>query len=573
MSAGLNVLITLKDMFSAGMGKIGNSTNQQQKRLQKLNKEMQQLKKSMVSGTAGFMKAGLGLMGVSTALDSLSSIAGEAMGNYALQAKAEGQVLGSLRKSMDGMDASAIDAMSDSYKNLASELQGVGVIGDEVTLTGMAKLTAMGMKPEDVKAITPYVQDLAVKLHGVDVNAENFAQTSQDVANAINKGSLKAFQNMGLQVTETEQKQFKAMNTTERTAYLQQKLAKEIGGTNKKMAETPAGKQAQSLNSYGDALEAIGKPLYELKGNIQGALIKPMGWLAEKIPIAVEWFTTLASTIGGYFAPVLEMLGLDESAKEWEFWGDIIGNVFNEIGFVIGVVAKVIAGTIAVLIGIFVALGKIIYTIGTLAYDAFGLFINALKWLYDSVVEYMANVKSYISDTIDNVVQIITGIGKILYGFFTGDWSTAWSGCLDVFTGVVNQIKLMWDNTVGWLIDGATNAVNKIKSIFSTASTEQSMAESKANDYKYGTLGSGFATGTSYFKGGFTHINENHRGELVKLPNGSQIVPHDLSKQMLGGKTININVNVAGNVIGNDDFYNECGNAIYNKLRDALGNV
>ena len=560
-------------MFSASMGKIGNSTNQQQKRLQKLNKEMEQLKKSMISGTTGFMKAGLGLMGVSTALDSISSIASEAMGNYALQAKAEGQVVGALRKSMDGMDASAIDAMSDSYKNLASELQGVGVIGDEVTLTGMAKMTNMGMKPEDVKAMTPYVQDLAVKLHGVDVNAENYAQTSQDVANAINKGSLKAFQNMGLQVTETEQKQFKAMNTTERTAYLQNKLAKEVGGANKAMANTPAGKQAQSLNSYGDALEAIGKPLYELKGTIQGALIKPMGWLAEKIPIAVEWFTTLASTIGGYFTPVLEMLGLDESAKQWEFWGNIIGNVFNEIGFVIGVVAKFIAGTIAVVIGIFVALGKIVFTIGQIAYTAFGLFIDGLVWLYDSVVEYMASVRDYISDTIDNVVQIITGIGKILIGFFTGDWSTAWDGCLDVFTGVVNQIKLMWDNTVGWLIDGATNAVNKIKSIFSTASTEQAMAESKANNYKYGTLGSGFATGTSYFKGGFTHINENHRGELVKLPNGSQIIPHDLSRQMLGGKTVNINVNVQGNVIGNDDFYNECGNAIYNQLRDALGNV
>lgn len=563
---GLNAIITLKDMFSASMGKIGNSTNQQQKRLQKLNKEMQQLKSSMVSGTAGFMKAGLGLMGVSTALDSLSSIASEAMGNYALQAKAEGQVLGSLRKSMEGMDASAVDAMSDSYKNLASELQGVGVIGDEVTLTGMAKMTNMGMNPEAVKAMTPYVQDLAVKLHGVDVNAENFAQTSQDVANAINKGSLKAFQNMGLQVTEAEQKQFKAMNTTERTAYLQQKLAKEVGGANQAIANTPAGKQAQAMNSYGDALEAVGKPLYELKGNIQGALIAPMGWLAEKIPIAVEWFTTLASTIGGYFAPVLEMLGLDESAKEWKFWGDIIGTVFNEIGFVIGVVVKAIAGTIAVLIGMFVALGKIGYTIG-------GLLVDAFKWIYDEIVDCLINVYEYISDTISNVTQVITGIGKILQGFFTGDWSMVWDGCLDVFTGVVNQIKLMWDNTVGWLIDGATNAVNKIKSIFSTASTEQSMAESKANNYKYGTLGSGFATGTSYFKGGFTHINENNRGELVKLPNGSQVIPHDLSKQMLGGKTVNINVNVQGNVIGNDDFYNECGNAIYNHLRDALGNV
>lgn len=569
MSAGLNVLITLKDMFSASMGKIGNSTNQQTKRLQKLKKEMNQLKGSMMSGTAGFMKAGLGLMGVSTALDSLSSLASEAMGNYALQAKAEGQVVTSLRKSMEGMDTSAIDAMSDSYKNLASELQGVGVIGDEVTLTGMATMTNLGMKPEDVKSLTPLVQDLAVKMNGVNVNAENFAETSKMVGNAINKGSLKAFQAQGISVTEDEQKMFKAMSTAERTAYLQNKLAKAVGGTNKAMANTPAGKQAQAMNSYGDALEAVGKPLYQLKGVIQGALIAPMNWLAEKIPIAVEWFTTLASTIGGYFVPILESLGISESAKEWEFWGDIIGTVFNEVGYIIGVVAKAIGLAIAGIVYVIVQLGKIIYNICS------GI-VSAWQGMVDLVIPILQYWANHVTNIFMSVWNIIDGVIKLVVGVLVGDWATAWQGAGEVFDGVMGLMRVAWDSTFGLIINGLSILGDKLvefknKLTGGMSDYNQAVDNAKAGDYAHGTLG--FATGTSYFKGGYTHINENNRGELVKLPNGSQIVPHDLSKQLLGGNNVSININVQGNVIGNEDFYNECGNAIYNHLRDALGNV
>ena len=82
------------------------------------------------------------------------------------------------------------------------------------------------------------------------------------------------------------------------------------------------------------------------------------------------------------------------------------------------------------------------------------------------------------------------------------------------------------------------------------------------------------ALGTSYFGGGSTYVNEGNRGELVNLPSGSQIVPHDLAvKQMSGSQNINISINVQGNVIANEDFYNECGRVITKRLKTALANM
>lgn len=79
------------------------------------------------------------------------------------------------------------------------------------------------------------------------------------------------------------------------------------------------------------------------------------------------------------------------------------------------------------------------------------------------------------------------------------------------------------------------------------------------------------ATGTNYFEGGWTHVNENG-GEIMNLPNGTQIIPHDISQKMTGGYTVNCPVTIQGNVIGNEDFVNYVGNAISSRVHLAISN-
>lgn len=81
------------------------------------------------------------------------------------------------------------------------------------------------------------------------------------------------------------------------------------------------------------------------------------------------------------------------------------------------------------------------------------------------------------------------------------------------------------------------------------------------------------ATGTTYFQGGLTSVNENG-GEIMNLPNGTQIIPHDISQKMASeGNNVTVNVNVAGNVIGNQDFIDQVGDAISNRVSLALANM
>lgn len=83
---------------------------------------------------------------------------------------------------------------------------------------------------------------------------------------------------------------------------------------------------------------------------------------------------------------------------------------------------------------------------------------------------------------------------------------------------------------------------------------------------------SGHATGTSYFAGGWTRINERG-GEILNLPGGTQIIPHDVSERMVGGPSIKVYVTVQGNVIGNQAYAQELGDTIVARILRALRNT
>lgn len=83
---------------------------------------------------------------------------------------------------------------------------------------------------------------------------------------------------------------------------------------------------------------------------------------------------------------------------------------------------------------------------------------------------------------------------------------------------------------------------------------------------------SGNALGTSYWKGGYTQVNERG-GEIMNLPSGTQIIPHDISRKVVEGRSVNVNVTIAGNVIGNKEYADEMGDVIVQKLLAAMDNV
>lgn len=82
----------------------------------------------------------------------------------------------------------------------------------------------------------------------------------------------------------------------------------------------------------------------------------------------------------------------------------------------------------------------------------------------------------------------------------------------------------------------------------------------------------GNAMGTPYWRGGLTRVNERG-GEIMNLPSGTQIIPHDVSVKAAGGRSVTVNVNIQGNVIGNREYTEQVGEYVGRKVLAALGNT
>lgn len=89
----------------------------------------------------------------------------------------------------------------------------------------------------------------------------------------------------------------------------------------------------------------------------------------------------------------------------------------------------------------------------------------------------------------------------------------------------------------GSVLDGSKSAKEAIgdllKQIAQAQLTEAFRGLAGSGGGFFGWLGGllGYADGTRNFPGGFARINERG-GEIVRLPSGSQVIPHDISKRM-----------------------------------------
>lgn len=267
-----------------------------------IDKATQSLK-TMDSGLKGSLgslkqfKGALGGLAVIGIGKSLLDFADKAESAYKVQWLAEKSINDALYSNMTarGESQKSIDSEVKSYKELASSLQKVGVIGDEVTLSGMGVMTQMGLTAEQVKDMTPLIQDLAVKQYGLNVSTDEYKQTSQSVANMVNMGKL-TLQNYGVQVSDVERKQFKAMSQSERYAFVMKKLKNSVAGTNEEMAKTASGKIIQMNNNIGDATEKIGQLVTQIKGNLATAF-------APVIEEATGAFQEFMDILNGVTAP------------------------------------------------------------------------------------------------------------------------------------------------------------------------------------------------------------------------------------------------------------------------------
>ena len=195
--------------------------------------------------------------------------------------------------------------------------------------------------------------------------------------------------------------------------------------------------------------------------------------------------------------------------------------------------------------------------IGTAFSGAFNKVKNAAK----TALEWVASKLSWLNDKIESI-PILGSLYKGAKGVL-GD-AIEWVD--NATTG--NRSGTSTGTTQTTTRSKTTTTAGPVKTTTSTTTTVPKPTPSSLLSLP----GLGKATGTPYWRGGYTRVNE-HGGEIMNLPSGTQIIPHDVSVKAAGGRSVTVNVNIQGNVIGNREFTEQVGAYVGRKVLAALGNT
>lgn len=173
------------------------------------------------------------------------------------------------------------------------------------------------------------------------------------------------------------------------------------------------------------------------------------------------------------------------------------------------------------------------------------------------------------------VILLIEGaiaVGVLLYK----NWDTVKAKAGEVWTSIKTAFGGIRDSITG----AFSAAKNKVAGFFSWLDQKIESVPILGSIYKGGKNAvswiadrlDGNAMGTPYFSGGLTRVNERG-GEIMNLPSGTQIIPHDVSVKAAGGRSVTVNINIQGNLIGNREYTEQVGEYVGRKVLAALGNT
>ena len=179
------------------------------------------------------------------------------------------------------------------------------------------------------------------------------------------------------------------------------------------------------------------------------------------------------------------------------------------------------------------------------------------------------------ANPIGAVILLIEGaiaVGVLLYknwdtvkaksGEVWNSIKTAFGSIRDSITGAFSAAKEKVAGFFSWL-DQKIESVPILGSIYKGGKNAVSWVADHLD---------GNAMGTPYWRGGLTRVNERG-GEIMNLPSGTQIIPHDVSVKAAGGRSVTVNVTIQGNVIGNREYTEQVGEYVGRKVLAALGNT
>lgn len=247
--------------------------------------------------------------------------------------------------------------------------------------------------------------------------------------------------------------------------------------------------------------ETVGPFLIGLWNQIKAAFLGAWSQIQPAIVVLMASFSRLKDVISGGINSVL--LALQPA--------------FNAINQIINIILSLGSSISGVLMPILQLLTIFLGSV----------FITALVIAANVITNSIITAINIATAVITGFLGVLNGIITFITGVFTGNWEMAWQGIVKVFDSIFSTITGIVDSVLSGIKANINSVIDGINSIQFTV---PDFIPGFGGQTFEGLNIPKFARGTENFTGGPAIINEQG-GEIVDLPSGTRVIPHDKSIQ------------------------------------------
>ena len=246
MAKEVSFLIKIHD--DGGAKRVTANAEEMGRVIRSVQNEAERLKRDVLT----WSEAAQAVSVLQNAIGELQGVFKDLTEAYQVQLVAETQLETIMRQRMNSTDEEI-----QHIKNLCSAQQELGVIGDEVQLSGAQQMATFLKQKESLDVLIPAMNNLIAQQNGL--NATN--QDAVGIGNMMGKamqGQTAVLQRVGITFDEAQAHVLQYGTESERAAMLAEVITANVGNMNAELAKTDAGKQKQLENTLGDIKEKLG---------------------------------------------------------------------------------------------------------------------------------------------------------------------------------------------------------------------------------------------------------------------------------------------------------------------------
>lgn len=451
MAGKSTISITFKlDSDGKGFKDLANDAEGLKKVITSTVTEAQQLKGNVIN----FAALATGIDAAQRSFNQLQAGMQNLADAYAVQEVNETRLATVMQQRM-GATAAEIQ----SIKDLASAQQELGVIGDEVQLSGAQQIATFLNEKASLETLLPAMNNLLAQQKGLSATTQD-AISVGNLMGKVMQGQTSALTRVGITFDEAEEKVLKYGTESERAAMLAQVITNNVGNMNAQLAQTESGKQKQLANRLGDIKEQIG-------GLVNGAL--PFVTIAAQSTQALASITTL---VGG-----IKTLSTTLYASAKAFAVSTAAFVKNKVATLAAAAAqKVVTAATTVWTGV----QKILNLV--LTANPIGLIITAIGALVTAIIAAYNNCEGF-RQIVDKVWEGIKPLANAIM-----------NGLAKAFEWLVEKCKEAWEWLKNILGLGGKKVEVAVEVSKPKAAPAMDLGETKAKYANYTPTTTGGAT-------------------------------------------------------------------------------